>query len=50
MPIYLDRHDLSGLSPSDVAEAHRKDLELQDGYGVRFLTYWFDQPRERHSV
>ena len=45
MPIYLDRHDLSGLSPSDVAEAHRKDLELQDGYGVRFLTYWFFQPR-----
>jgi class 3 adenylate cyclase len=45
MPIYLDRHDLSGLTAADIAEAHRKDLELQDAYGVRFLTYWFDQAR-----
>ena len=45
MPIYLDRHDLSGLTAADVAEAHRKDLEVQDRYGVRFLTYWFDQGR-----
>ncbi len=45
MPIFLDRHDLHGLSAADIAEAHRKDLELQDRYGVRFLTYWFDQAR-----
>jgi len=43
MPIYLDRHDLSGMTAADVAEAHRQDLELQDDYGVRFLTYWFDE-------
>jgi class 3 adenylate cyclase len=45
MPIFLDRHDLHGLTAVDIAEAHRKDLELQDRYGVRFLTYWFDQAR-----
>ena len=45
MPIYLDRHDLSGLSATDVAEAHRRDLEVQDEYGVKFLTYWFDHAR-----
>jgi len=45
MPIFLDRHDMHGLTAADVAEAHRKDLELQDRYGVRFLTYWFDQAR-----
>jgi class 3 adenylate cyclase len=45
VPIYLDRHDLTGLTAADVAEAHRKDLSLQDAYGVRFLTYWFDEPR-----
>ncbi len=45
MPIYLDRHDLSGLTASDIAEAHRKDLEAQGKYGVRFLTYWFDESR-----
>jgi class 3 adenylate cyclase len=45
MPIFLDRHDLSGLTAADVAEAHRKDLEAQKQYGVRFLTYWFDEAR-----
>lgn len=45
MPIYLDRHDLSGLTFSDIAEAHRKDLEIQSEYGVQFLTYWFDHAR-----
>jgi class 3 adenylate cyclase len=43
MPIFLDRHDLSGLTAADIAEAHRKDLEVQGKYGVRFLTYWFDE-------
>ncbi|MFO1154723.1 MAG: DUF4242 domain-containing protein [Rhodospirillales bacterium] len=45
MPIFLDRHDLRHVTATDVADAHRKDLEIQDGYGVRFLTYWFDQAR-----
>jgi class 3 adenylate cyclase len=45
MPIFLDRHNLKGLTAADIAEAHRKDLELQEHYGVRFLTYWFDETR-----
>jgi class 3 adenylate cyclase len=45
VPIYLDRHDLRDSSAADVAELHRKDLDLQDAYGVRFLTYWFDGAR-----
>lgn len=45
MPIFLDRHDLRGLAATDIAEAHRKDLEVQDRYGVKFLTYWFDEHR-----
>src|SRR6478736_4220037 len=45
VPIFLDRHDLSGLTAADIAEAHRKDLEVQTQYGVRFLTYWFDEAR-----
>jgi class 3 adenylate cyclase len=44
MPIFLDRHDLEATA-AEVAEAHRKDLELQERYGVRFLTYWFDHHR-----
>jgi class 3 adenylate cyclase len=45
MPIFLDRHDLRGLTAADIAEAHRKDLEVQERYNVRFLTYWFDEAR-----
>src|SRR5215208_6488542 len=45
MPIFLDRHDLKGLTAADIAEAHRQDLETQTRYGVRFLTYWFDEAR-----
>lgn len=45
MPIFLDRHDLSGLSAADIAEAHRMDVEVQEKYGVKFMTYWFDEDR-----
>jgi len=45
MPIYLDRHDLTGFTASDVAEAHRRDLEIQSAFGVNFITYWFDASR-----
>src|SRR5206468_2424388 len=27
------------------AQAHLKDLAIQDRYGVKFLTYWFDEAR-----
>ncbi|HEY1382581.1 MAG TPA: nickel-binding protein [Dongiaceae bacterium] len=45
MPIFMDRHDVWETSAADVADAHRKDLEVQDQYGVKFLTYWFDESR-----
>jgi class 3 adenylate cyclase len=38
----MDRHDLPGVTAADVAAAHAKDLEVQDSYGVQFLSYWFD--------
>jgi class 3 adenylate cyclase len=45
MPLFLDRHDMKGTSAAEVAEAHMKDLAVQDQYGVKFLTYWFDEDR-----
>jgi class 3 adenylate cyclase len=33
------------MSAADIAEAHRRDLEVQTRYGVKFLTYWFDEAR-----
>ena len=45
MPLYMDVHPgLGDATPDDVAEAHRRDLEIQGEYGVRFLSYWFSDP------
>jgi hypothetical protein len=43
MPLYMDRHDLPDATAADVAAAHMRDLEVQDGFGVRFVTYWFEE-------
>ena len=43
MPIYMDRHDLRGLTAEDVAEAHRRDIDIQDRHGVKYMAYWFDE-------
>jgi class 3 adenylate cyclase len=45
MPIFMDRHEMRDLTAEHVAEAHRKDLEIQDKYRVRYLTYWYDSER-----
>jgi class 3 adenylate cyclase len=45
MPIYMDRHYVEGATRHSVAHAHEKDLEIQDKYKVKFLTYWFDEAR-----
>ena len=45
MPIFLDRHDVVESSAEEVAKLHVKDLEIQDKYGVKFLTYWYDAER-----
>ncbi len=45
MPIFMDRHDMAGATAENVAEAHRKDLEIQEKYGVKYMTYWYDSER-----
>jgi hypothetical protein len=35
----------AGHKAENVAEAHRKDLEIQDEYGVKYMTYWYDAER-----
>jgi hypothetical protein len=40
----MDVHTIEGgVKASDVAEAHRKDLETQGKYGVSYLRYWVDE-------
>jgi len=46
MPIYMDRHDIiDNVTAEQVAEMHQQDLKIQDRYGCRGLTYWFDGQR-----
>jgi len=40
--MYIDRHDVPGVSPEDVANAHLLDLAAQEKHGVQYHTYWFD--------
>jgi AraC-like DNA-binding protein len=47
MPIYMDRHDVSeSVTAENVAQLHQKDLKIQDRFGCRGLTYWFDEQRK----
>ena len=45
MPLYMDRHDIEGVTPEALSEAHQKDLEIQHKHGARYLNYWHDQAR-----
>ena len=45
MPIFIDRHYIEGATQHALAHAHDKDLEVQEKYDVKFLTYWFDEAR-----
>jgi class 3 adenylate cyclase len=43
MPLYMDRHEMpDDATPLDIAEAHGRDVEVQQKYGVDYITYWFD--------
>lgn len=45
MPVYMDRHYVEGATRHALADAHQRDMALQDKYHVKFLTYWFDEMR-----
>ena len=44
MPLFMDVHHMDGgVSATDVAGAHAKDVETQDRYGVDDQHYWVDE-------
>lgn len=44
MPTYMDIHDIpGGVTAKDVADAHYKDVALQDKYGVTYHKYWVNE-------
>jgi len=43
----MDRHDVSETVTAEiVAQIHQEDLKIQDRFGCRGLTYWFDDKRK----
>ena len=46
MPLFMDVHNMEGgVSASDVAGAHAKDVETQDKYGGNYKSYWVDEKK-----
>ena len=44
MPTYMDIHDIpGGVTAKDVADAHYKDVAIQDKYGVKYHKYWVNE-------
>lgn len=43
MPLYMDVHNLPGVTAPAVAEAHEKDLQEQDRHGVKYKSYWVNE-------
>jgi AraC-like DNA-binding protein len=47
MPIYMDRHDVSEtVTAENLAKLHQEDVKIQNQFGCRALTYWFDDKRK----
>src|SRR5258708_4419605 len=47
MPIFMDRHDVSvAVTAENLPQIHQEDLKIQDQFGCRGLTYWFDDKRK----
>lgn len=42
----MDVHILPGVNARDVAQAHTKDLFVQDEHHCKCMTYWIDEVRE----
>jgi len=48
MPLFMDVHGkVDGLTAEAVAGAHKKDLEVQNQHGVKYLKYWFNEQTGR---
>jgi hypothetical protein len=48
VPLFMDIHKMEGgVSAKDVADAHAKDVQTQEQYGVNYKSYWVDEPNGR---
>jgi class 3 adenylate cyclase len=45
MPIFMDRHDIRGVTAADIANLHSRDVAIEDKYNTKYMAYWFDAQR-----
>lgn len=45
MPMYMDIHEIQGVTAEDVAKAHLADVKVQGRYGVEYHKYWLNESR-----
>jgi len=46
--MFMDVHDdLGDATPEDVAADHARDLQVQEKYGVHYMTYWLNDSQGR---
>jgi len=44
MPLFMDVHkNLKGINAKAAADAHMKDLQVQEKYGVKYHKYWVNE-------
>ena len=41
--LFMDVHELDSVTADAVADAHQKDLAVQEKYRVKFIRYWVDE-------
>ena len=45
MPLFIDIHEIAGATVEEIADAHVKDVSVQDQYGVSYVRYWLNESR-----
>jgi class 3 adenylate cyclase len=45
IPLFIDIHDVADATPDEIANAHKKDLQIQSAYGVNYVKYWLNESR-----
>lgn len=43
MPMYMDIHDMPGVTRDDLAQAHAADMKVQGQFGVEYHKYWLNE-------
>src|SRR5438034_11690408 len=43
MPMYMDIHDVPGVTAEAVARAHIQDMKIQGSHGVNYVKYWLNE-------